>query len=129
MPVVEGDRVLLRLPGAPGCTMGARPAAVLVCWANAVTQLRKTTTAQATNRTQSAMRYYTTWPLAGSNPRPGRLLLKIGGVRRDSAGAGIAAHRSDLAVRPRAPSSLPLSMDRQPGPSWHTGTCASQHTR
>src|SRR5215471_4439360 len=53
---LASESVLLRCPGAPGCTTGAFPAAGFGCWANAAAALRES---NRTDRTLSAMRQYT----------------------------------------------------------------------
>src|SRR5580765_7375429 len=64
-----GVSFLLLLPGAPGCTIGARAAAGLVCWANAAADPRESTVAQIV-RTEKAMRQYTSWGFTGSTRLP-----------------------------------------------------------
>src|SRR4051812_2796408 len=59
------DSVLLRCPGAPGCTIGAFWAEGFGCWAIAVAALRQSST-PGRERTQGAMRHYTTGAFAGS---------------------------------------------------------------
>src|SRR5215471_4599129 len=61
---LAGESVLLRCPGAPGCTTGAFPAAGFGCWANAAAVLRERN--RETDRTLSAMRQYTSGCFAGS---------------------------------------------------------------
>src|SRR5687767_10063344 len=62
------ESVLLRFPGAPGCTTGARPPGGLACWANPAAL--KKARVKKTDRTRGAMRHYTIWRFSGQSENP-----------------------------------------------------------